>query len=533
MNKIARATALASLLLGACLLSSIVPAFAVDRPRAPHVIKADKFMVSQPLSVMLKNAPPPAFRGWIIRKEHETPNHMTKIYDLPDPVIQDSSEAPTKLGVTLGFNFDGVDGETAGGVIPPDTNGAVGDKQYFMMTNFAFQIFNKTTGKSELGPVLINSIWANFGGQCQESNGGDPVVLYDKMANVWLIEQLEYTSSYQICVAVSQTDDATGKWNLYSFTFTNGLTDYPKLGIWPDAYYLAFNSFGPGDGEPCAMDRKSMIAGKKNPTIICFNPNSSDMGFLPSDIDGATLPPSGAPNHYVELGNSNTTIKEYDFHVDFVHPKKSTFKGPNTITVPAYTVLCGGGGGACIPQPSGGAELDAIGDRMMFRNAYRNFGDHEAMVFSHSVAPGKGSTAVSAERWYELRATPPGGSFTLYQAGTFQNKTDNYWMGSAAMDKNGDMALGFSVDNTKKLDPTIWLTGRVPTDPLNKLESPILIHKGTNVQDNINRWGDYSSMSVDPTDDCTMWYTQEYTTGQDSGFNWQSHVASFKFNGCQ
>jgi hypothetical protein len=106
-------------------------------------------------------------------------------------------------------------------------------------------------------------------------------------------------------------------------------------------------------------------------------------------------------------------------------------------------------------------------------------------------------------------------------------------MGSAAMDKNGDMALGFSVDNTKKLDPTIWLTGRVPTDPLNKLESPILIHKGTNVQDNINRWGDYSSMSVDPTDDCTMWYTQEYTTGQDSGFNWQSHVASFKFNGCQ
>jgi len=530
-------TTLSGLLLGAWLLLLIVPAFATSHQRTPFVIKADKFMVSQPLSETLKNTPPIPHRPWTIKTERENPNRPFKVYDIPDPVVQDSADANTKLGVTLGFNFDGVDGESAGNVIPPDTNGAVGDKQYFMMTNFAFQIFDKTTGKAETQPALIYTIWGSaFGGQCGTEDGGDPVVLYDKMANVWLIEQLEYFTSYQICVAVSQTDDATGKWNLYSFTFSGGLTDYPKLGIWPDAYYLSFNFFGPGYGEPCAMDRATMIAGKANPAMICFSPNSSNMSFLPSDIDGATLPPNGAPNHYIELGDTNTTLNEYDFHVDFAHPKKSTFNGPNVITVPAYTELCGGGEGACIPEPPGGGLLDALGDRMMFRNAYRNFGDHEAMVFSHSIAPGKGSKATSAERWYELRATPVGGSFSLYQAGTFQNKTDNYWMGSVAMDKNGDMALGFSVDNSKKLDPTIWLTGRLPSDPLNKMESPILIHKGTSYQGDVNRWGDYSSMSVDPSDDCTMWYTQEYahtTKGGDAGYNWQSHVASFKFNGCQ
>ena len=515
------------LLLGVCLLS-VVPAFAANQSK-PFVINEIKHSVSQPLGEYLKTVPPIVFHGWIKRKEHGSLNKVTKIYNLPDPVTQDDSDALKNLPITLGFNEDGMDGQAAGGVIPPDTNGAVGDKQFFLITNFAFQIFDKATGKSETQVALIHQIWNGFGGQCGTEDGGDPVVLYDKLANRWMVEQLEYFSSDQVCVAVSQTDDATGKYNLYAFTWTTGLPDYPKLSVWPDAYYLAVNNFGSGQGEPCALNRTKMLAGK-TASIICFTPSNTDAGYLPSDMDGATAPPSGEPNHYVELGNSNTTIKEYDFHVDFVHPKKSTFKGPNTITVPAYQQLCGGGGGACIPEPSGGGELDAIGDRMMFRNAYRNFGDHEAMVFSHSVAPGKGSTAVAAMRWYELRATP-GGSFSLYQAGTYQNTKDNYWMGSAAMDKAGNMALGFSVDNSTNLDPSIWLTGRLSGDPLNKLRATKVVHKGTQVQGQVNRWGDYSSMSVDPTDDCTMWYTQEYVN-QNGGFDWQSHFVSFKFNSC-
>jgi len=520
-----RAAAFTGLLSAVTLLLLLTPAFA-GNPK-PFVTNPDKFMVSQPLSETLKKTPPIPPQPWREKEEHETPNQVTKIYNLPDPLIQESSEALPELDVTLGFNFDGPDGAESGNVIPPDTNGAVGDKQYFMITNFAFQIFDKTTGKAETQPALIHTIWNGFGGQCGTEDGGDPVVLYDKMANRWLIEQLEYFTSYQICVAVSQSDDATGKWNLYAYTFSGGLTDYPKLGIWPDAYYLSFNFFGAGYGEPCAWDRNAMIAGKANPALICFNPNNKDSSFLPADLDGSTAPPSGAPNHYVDLGYSNTTINEWDFHVDFTHPKKSTFKGPNVITVPAYTQVCFED---CIPQPDNGTLLEALGDRVMFRNAYRNFGDHEALVFSHTVAPGKGSKAVTAERWYEMRSTPPGGTFSMYQGGTYQNKTDNLWMGSLAMDKNGDIAFGFSVDNSTHLDPSIWLTGRVPSDPLNKLESHVLIKKGTEVQIGSTRWGDYSTVSVDPSDDCTMWYTQEYSDGGD---NWQSHAVSFVFNGCK
>lgn len=514
------------LLSAACLLLTI-PALAGQK-RNPFVIQPDKVGVSAlSISEIAKTAPAPAFNGWIVRKEHEARNQKFTNYNRPDPVVQESTDNLPELAITLGFNFDGMNGTQAGGVIPPDTNGAVGDKQFFLITNFAFNIYDKSTGNLEVGPLFIHNIWNGFGGQCGTEDGGDPIVLFDHIANRWVVEQLEYFSSYQVCVAVSQTDDATGKYNLYAFTWTTGLPDYPHMSVWPDAYYLAVNNFGSGQGEPCAMDRNAMINGK-TATIICFTPSNTDFGYLPSDLDGATLPPAGAPNHFVELGNSNTTIKEYDFHVDFVTPKNSTFKGPNTLTVPAYTQLCGGGGGACVPEPHGGGLLDAIGDRMMYRNAYRNFGDHESMVFSHSVHTSSG-TALAAERWYELRSTPPGGSFSVFQAGTYQNKSTNYWMGSIAMDKAGDMALGFSADNGSSLPPSIYFTGRKPTDKLNMMEGKKVAHKGTQVQGQVNRWGDYSSMSVDPTDDCTFWYTQEYTDG---GFNWQSHVTQFKFTAC-
>jgi len=519
-----RAASVSSLLLGASLLLLVVPAFGANDSPKPFVITPDKFMVSAPLIDSIRNAPPIQHQPWREKVEHEPPNTMTTIYNVPDPVIQESSEALPQLGVTLGFNFDGVDGENAGNVIPPDTNGAVGDKQFFLITNFVFQIFNKSTGKQEGNNAYIHTIWNGFGGQCGSEDGGDPVVLYDKVANVWLLEQLEYNTSYQICFAVSQTDDATGKYNLYSWTF-DGLTDYPKLGIWPDAYYLSFNYFGSGYGEPCALDRTTMIKGGSNPAMICFSPNNSDYGYLPSDMDGSTAPPSGEPNHYVDIGYNNKSINEWDFHVDFSDPSNSTFTGPNVIKVPAFTETCFEG---CIPQPDNGTLLEALGDRLMFRNAYRNFGDHESMVFSHTVAPGKGSSAVTAERWYEMRSTS-GSKFSLYQGGTYQNKTDNLWMGSLAMDKNGDIAMGFSVDNSKKLDPSIWLTGRVPSDPKNKMESYVVVKKGSQIQNGSTRWGDYSSVSVDPSDDCTMWYSQEYSDG---GYNWQSHVVSFAFNGC-
>jgi hypothetical protein len=510
-----------------CLAAGIAQgAMAVTVQRGAQLTKEGKHDVSLPLSEMAKTAPKPE-PGQIEMREHLSPKHIFSVTPGVDPVVQETYGS--KVSTSKGLNFDGVDGNQ-GGAIPPDTNGSVGATQFVEITNFDYAVYDKTSGKQILAPTRINVIWAGFGGQCQLYNGGDPVVLWDKIAQRWLVEQLEYTTTNEVCVAVSTSADATGTYNRYVFEFGSNLPDYPKLSVWPDAYYLSVNSFGNGYGEPCALDRTKMLAGKAA-TMECFTPNSSNFSFMPADLDGATLPPTGAPNHFVELGNTTSTLNEYDFHVDFVNPNNATFTGPHVINVPVYQTLCGGGGGACIPQPSGGSLLDGLGDRLMYRLAYRNFGDHESMVVTHSVAPNKNSSAASDVRWYELRSTPVGGAFSLYQSGTLQHKTYSLWMGSVAMDKMGNMAIGFSASSSTTLKPSIAYTGRLSTDPLGTMEAPAVVIVGTGVQQGINRWGDYSSMSLDPSDDCTMWYTQEY--GKTNGSNWATRMVSFKFNNCQ
>ncbi|MBZ5574364.1 MAG: hypothetical protein LAO09_21105 [Acidobacteriia bacterium] len=515
-----------NLLLASCWLLLVIPALAENVQRNPNVVYDLKHDVSLPLSVLAKNAPPPK-PGMTEMREHRSPKHFFSISNVPDPVVQ--TEVLPDVHTTNLLSFDAITG-VQGGAIPPDTNGSVGSTQYVLITNFDYAVYDKTTGNTILPPTRINVIWSGFGGQCQTNNGGDPIVLWDKMAQRWLVEQLEYFGGPNlVCVAVSTTADATGSYNRYSFSFGSALPDYPHISVWPDAYYLAVNSFGQGFGQPCALDRNAMLAGTAA-AMVCFSPNSANFGFLPSDVDGNTLPPAGAPNHFLEIGNNNTSLKYFDFHVDFINTNNSTFTGPHTITVPAFTVLCGGGGGACIHQPSPGSLLDALGDRLMYRNAYRNFGDHESMVVAHSVRPGGGSTADAATRWYELRATPPGSAFTLYQAGTLQDKKMSVWMASVAMDKQGNIALGASVVSSTTVKPTIGYTGRIPSDPLGKMESAKLVAKGAGVQTGTNRWGDYSSMSVDSSDDCTFWYAQEYYKA--NGTNWIIHINSFKFTSC-
>ena len=521
MKKYFHVKVLTGLAAACILLGSDAPA---EVQRGAQVIREVKHDVSQPLREMAEKAPKPA-AGQVEMREHLSPKHIFTITPGADPVVQETYSG--KVSTVPGLSFDGVDGNE-GGAIPPDTNGSVGATQFVEITNFDYAVYDKSTGNQILAPTRINVIWAGFGGQCQLYNGGDPIVLWDKLAQRWLVEQLEYTTTNEVCVAVSTTSDATGSYNRYVFEFGGNLPDYPKLSVWPDAYYLSVNSFGFGYGEPCALDRGAMLAGNKA-TMECFTPNSSNFSFMPSDLDGTTPPPTGEPNHFVELGNTTSTLNEYEFHVDFVNSQNATFTGPNVIKVPVYTMLCGGGGGACIPQPSGGSLLDGLGDRLMYRLAYRNFGDHESMVVTHSVAPSKNSTAASDVRWYELRATP-GGTFSLYQSGTLQHPTISLWMGSIAMDKMGNIALGFS-GTSSTYDPSIVYTGRLATDKLGTMERPALIVKGTATQTGSNRWGDYSSMSVDPTDDCTFWYTQEY--GKTGGTNWATRMTSFKFKNCQ
>jgi len=431
------------------------------------------------------------------------------------------------VGVSTVLNFDG---QSADGFVPPDTNGAVGAEQFVQIVNVTFAVHDKTTGALVFGPKPINTIWAGFGGLCETDNGGDPVVLFDQLAGRWLISQLQFSSTpFLECVAVSTTSDATGSFNRYAFSFGSDLNDYPKFGVWPDAYYFTANMFAGGrsfiGAKACAFDRAAMLAG--NPaTAICFQQPPNIASLLPSNLDGKTLPPTGSPNFFVDIADS-TDLNLFHFHVDFANPKNSTFTGPALIPVAPFNEICARAVTlACIPEPPPGEKVDGLGDRLMFRLAYRNFGGHESLVVNHTIQGGP----LAGVRWYEIRS--PAASPFVFQQGTVVDPNINFWMGSIAMDGSGDIALGFSASSTD-LDPSVLLVGRLPTDPLGTMEAPAFLVTGGGVQEmSFRRWGDYSSMAIDPKDDCTFWYTQEYykTTGS---FNWSTRITSFKFPACK
>jgi hypothetical protein len=522
-----------ALLVAAGVLVGIIPATSQNI----RVVFESKHDVSLPLRELAQNAP--QSEGVLYEKEeHRAPAGFFKAVPGVDSVVQEHYLPRVPMSGLV--SFDGITGNQAG-AIPPDTNGSVGGTQFVEIVNVVLQVYNKTTGHPELPhPVLISTLWKGFEGPCENVDGGDPVVLFDKLAQRWLVTQLSFDLHDNIsflCLAVSTSVDAAGSYNRYGFPTGSNFPDYPKYAVWPDAYYGTHNLYGPTGllgAEPCAFDRAAMLAGG-SASMICIQPDPSNFGFLPSDLDGTRLPPREAPNHYVELGNLTNEFKEFDFHVDFANPQKSTFKGPHVIKVPNYVLLCNDGGNfACVPQPKPGEKVDSLSGLLMFRLAYRNFGDHESMLVPHAVAPGKGSTATVATRWYELRSK--GGPFSLYQAGTFQSQTDNLWMASMAMDKQGNIAMGMSADSATDLDASIWYTGRVPSDPLGQMEAPTIVVTGNAVQVNgFNRWGDYSSMSVDPSDDCTFWYAQEYYNKKNGGAkssDWSTHIVSFRFPGC-
>jgi hypothetical protein len=460
------------------------------------------------------------------------------ISDVPDSLLQSEvqSEVLPEVRTTSLLNFDGITDAEGGGFVPPDTNASVGATQAVETVNVAYAVYDKTTGAQILAPTNIQTLYTPLGGLCATGNLSDPVATYDKAAGRWLISMVAFKTDFSdndICVAISTSSDATGTFNLYSFSFGTNLPDYPKLAAWPDAYYLTANNF-PGGGSfsgavTCALDRTKMLAGS-HATMICFQRGMSDFSLLPADLDGAMPPPAGSPNYQMELATSKT-LNLFKFHVDFAVPANSTFTGPTALSVRPYSDACVAHGGICIPQPAPGERLDSLGDRLMHRLAYRNFGDHEAIVANHTIRPVGTGGAASAVRWYEIRS--PGSVPVVFQHGMVGGGTIpvSRWMGSIAMDKNGDIALGFSRSSSTS-KPGISYVGRKPTDRRNTMEAAKLIIAGTGVQKaSDHRWGDYSSMAIDPSDDCTFWYAQEYykTTGS---FNWSTRLASFKFKDC-
>ena len=468
------------------------------------------------------------------------------------------------------LNFDGMRAGILNGVANPDVNGAVGGTQYVQFENATgsatgstgtgnFAVWNKATGSLVWGPYPTDGLWKGSAPPCAGTEGGQTLVLYDHLASVWIVARHIYpaNSPTYLCLAISQKSDFTAHlkggipaFNHYSYELTalcptcvsNDEMDSPKLGVWPDGYYMSFNVLAAAAPHSfsgslvCAFDRISMIAGTTAAAPVCFQPPNTFESLLPSDLDGPTPPPTGSPNYYMNLGTNALNI--WQFHVDFTTPANSTFTGPTSVAVAAYTPACPGRSGICIPQsptPPVGCTpqpncyppslLQAWSNRLMYRLSYRNFGTYESILATHSIDPA--TSAFSASRWYEVR-TPA--APTLYQWGAFEPDNTSRWMGSIAQDDVGDIALGYSASSATQY-PAILYTGRVPTDPLGTLETEVSVIQGAGNQVFNTNWGGYTSLSIDPMDDCTFWFTNQYYSQQGSK-TWNTRIVSFKFAGC-
>jgi subtilase family serine protease len=460
---------------------------------------------------------------------------------LPDPAIQTTLAATAVPAPFL--NFEGVGNVDA--VLPPDTNGDVGPNHYVQWVNKTFALYSKT-GSLLYGPAAGNTIWSGFGGPCETQNDGDPIVLYDHLADRWLFSQfalpnnflgLLFAPFYQ-CIAVSQTADPTGAYYRYQYEFSK-LNDYPKFGVWADGYYMAVNLYAPitlqfaGQGV-AAFDRAAMLGGQPA-SMVYFDLASVDPnlgGMLPSDLDGPP-PPAGSPNFFAQIdddagGYAPDQIQIWRFHADWSSPAQSSFTGPFALPVASFDGNLCDSARACIPQPGTTARLDAMSDRLMYRLQYRNFGSHETLVVNHTVDVD--GTDHAGVRWYEIRN--PGGTPVLHQQGTFAPDANHRWMASAAMDAGGSIALAYNVSSSL-VSPSIRYAARLASDPPGVLaqgEADLIVGSGSQTHSS-SRWGDYSMLAVDPVDGCTFWATTMYY-GATSLAGWQTRVGAFRLPGC-
>jgi hypothetical protein len=434
-------------------------------------------------------------------------------------------------------------------VSPPDPNGEVGPNHYVEMVNLNFAVYSKT-GARLLGPLTLGTLWEGFLEDCTDLSG-DPVVLYDQLADRWILTQFTTRGPiYYNCVAISQTGDPTGAYFRYAFSTGENFPDYPKYGVWPNAYFLSAREFAPdvsfaGIGA-YALERNKMLAGNPAARAIKFllapgsTPYFPGDGLLPSDLDGTRRPPAGSPNYFVGTmddgafyGAPFDAINVFQYSVAWSAHPTASFGLSAQLPVAQFDSIfpCRPPGSrSCIPQPGTNNKIDILSyrQRPTWRLAYRNFGTYETLVTNQSVEARPG---VAGVRWYEIRRA--GGQFSVYQQGTYAPDDGvNRWMGSVAMDRTGGIGLGYSVSNGTTVFPGIRYTGRLAGNPLGQLTlgEAVLIN-GSGSQTVSARWGDYTSLTVDPTDDCTLWYVNEYYQTS-SARGWQTRIGSFRLGGC-
>ena len=438
-----------------------------------------------------------------------------------------------KAFTTLRVN---VAGQGFTGASPPDTVGDVGPAHYIQAVNDAggtlYTVYSKTNGAIVAGPFTLAALGGS--GACA-TGGGDPIVLYDELADRWLLSEFA-DSGNNLCVYISQTSDPiSGGWYNYRFTLAE-FPDYPKYAVWPDAYYVGANESSPA---VYALDRTNMLAGAAA-TFQRFAASSLN-GFsfqvvAPADLDGASPPPAGAPGLFLRhrddeahnAGSNNASedyLEIFSFAVDWDTPANSTLTGPVTIPVTEFdSDLCGLTSFSCIPQQGSGTTLDPLREPVMNRPAFRNFGSHQSLVgcFATDVT----GTDQAGIRWFELRRSGLG-AWSLHQEGTYAPDTHNRWMPSIAMDGSGNLALGYNIASST-LFPGLRYTGRLAGDPLGTMPQGETVIVNGSAASGSNRYGDYAAMCVDPANGCDFWFTGEYNAGA----NWSTRIASFRFDTC-
>jgi hypothetical protein len=575
----------AALLVFVAAATGGTQAAATSAKKGPIFSAPTAFDISRPLRELAKSAKPAKGKAGEVRPDRGPATMDTG--HAGDAAVQ-TTVAPLTIGAPLA-NFEGLSNQDNFNIFgfrvnPPDPVGDVGPNHYLEMVNLVFAVYDKA-GNKLLGPVDTGTLWADFPVEDCTDPSGDPIVLYDQTTDRWLLSQFTTrgldpetpTAPFYNCVAISTTGDPTGAYFRYAFitqpdTEDGGFffPDYPKYGVWSNSYVLTTRDFGFDDEygiSVYALEKNKMVNGEPTARAVQFFLDSDDVpisqigdGLLPPDLDGNRRPmPNDAPAPVVgtqdDGGPYGATFDALNVWELSVHwrsePRASLALVAQLPTAPFDSIFpCGvvpsttpgvaPNARDCLPQPGvtdGSRFLDILSyrQRPTWRLAYRNFGTYETMVTNQSVEALPG---VAGVRWYELRRV--GGEYTIQQQGTYApNDGIHRWMGSVAMDRRGNIAAGYSVVNATTVFPGIRYTGRLAADPLGQMtlgEGTIV--DGTASQTHTNsRWGDYTSLNVDPVDDCTFWYVNEYYTVEGAataplGNGWQTRIASFRLPGC-
>ena len=509
-------------------------------------------------------APPPTADDLVLLQRPEVRDavdvdEQPPLREFLTPIPQDQQSrrvsGPRVAGSpSTGVVFDGLKGD---GLAPSDVNGDVGPNHYVQAVNSVkggtkFVIYDKS-GNRLFRPKNLSRLWQR--GPCRYKGQGDPVIQYDSLADRWLLTQFAFRATergpmppFYECIALSKTSNVTGAFTTYTFFMDDSwFPDFPKFGVWRDGYYMTVHLYDKdfdfrGQGY-VVFDRRRMLAGLKPrgssrddfPAHYFFA--KGDFGALPADVAGPTPPPRGTPNFMLVAKDDNVQaindrLNVLSFDVNWKRPRRSKVTLVDRLkTAPYNSVLCRGRGD-CIPQPARTTKLDALaglpkfGSFLMYPLVYRNFGTTDVLVANQTVNLGNNRAGI---RWYEIGDASTAGR-SIFQQGTVSPPWQHRWNGSISIDKNGGIGLGYSVSGRHQA-PSVRYVARADADPANQMSPEMSLLEGGGSQRGTFRWGDYTSMQVDPVDDCTFWYTNQYYD-RTAFFNWDTTIGSFELAGC-